>query len=173
MTTPAPARDVRRRPAGGPPGTLAVDTLLALRRARDLIDRHYAEPLDTDAIAEAAGYSRYHFARAFRVAYGHSPGRYLALRRVERAQELLRTTALSVTEVCHTVGFTSLGSFSSRFAELTGVPPSAFRTRARRRTPPPIPACHLLMHGGPVYAEHPGDPRDTARTEKPRAASPG
>jgi AraC-like DNA-binding protein len=159
-----------RRP-GGPPGTLAVDTLIALRRARDLIDRHYAEPLDLDAIAEAAGYSRYHFARAFRLAYGRSPGRYLARRRVERAQELLRSTTLSVTAICHEVGFTSLGSFSSRFRDLTGLPPSRFREQAQRRLPPPIPACRLLMHSGPVHAEGPGNLADTASTEKPSPAA--
>lgn len=133
-----------------PPGALAVDTLIALRRAHDHIDRHYAEPLDLDAIACAAGYSRYHFARAFRAAYGETPGRYLARRRVERAQELLRSTNLTVTEVCHQVGCTSLGSFSSRFTELTGLTPSRFQREAHREGPPPIPACHLLMWSGPV-----------------------
>jgi transcriptional regulator GlxA family with amidase domain len=162
MATPhTTSGDGRRRP-GGPPGTLAVDTLIALRRARDLIDRHYAEPLDLDAIAEAAGYSRYHFARAFHTAYGRSPVRYLALRRVERAQELLRSTSLSVTEICLEVGFTSLGSFSSRFSELTGTSPSRFREQARRRNPAPIPACHLLMHGGPVNGSAGQTSGDTA-----------
>lgn len=144
-----------------PPGMLGVETLVALRRAHDLIDRRYAEALDLDAIADAAGYSRYHFARAFRTTYGESPGRYLSRRRVERAQELLRSANLTVTEVCHLVGFSSLGSFSSRFSELVGVSPSRFQEEAHRNGPPPIPGCYVLMWGRPV----PGP--NTASTEKP------
>ncbi|MQA85292.1 MAG: helix-turn-helix domain-containing protein [Streptosporangiales bacterium] len=132
-----------------PPGTLRVETLVALRRARDVIDSRYAEPLDLDAIACTAGYSRYYFARAFRAAYGETPGRYLSRRRVERAQELLRMVNLTVTEVCFLVGFNSLGSFSSRFTELVGVPRSQFQRDAHRAGPPPIPGCYVMMWSVP------------------------
>jgi AraC-like DNA-binding protein len=147
-----------------PPGAGVVVTLAALRRARDLMDSQYAEPLDLDAIARAAGYSRYHFVRAFGAAYGESPGRYLTRRRIERAQELLRSVNLTVTEVCHLVGFSSLGSFSTRFRELTGLSPSEFQRAAHRTAPPPIPGCYVLMWGRP----QPGYPK-TATTEKPAA----
>jgi AraC-like DNA-binding protein len=150
-----------------PPGSLGVETLVALRRARDLMDRHYAEPLDLDDIARAAGYSRYHFARAFRAAYGETPGRYLSRRRMDRAQALLRSVNLTVTEVCHLVGCTSLGSFSSRFTELVGVPPSRFQREAHRKGPAPIPGCYVLMWAGP----EPRPPR-TASTEKPDRPEP-
>ncbi len=93
-----------------------LNLLVHLRRARDLADRHYAEPLDLTALAAAAGVSKYHFLRCFADTYGRTPARYLAERRIERAQDLLRATNLSVTEVCHLVGYTSLGSFSSRFS---------------------------------------------------------
>src|SRR5690349_20890119 len=93
----------------------ALTLLPALRRARDLIDRAYAEPLDLDALAQEAGYSRYHFARAFATAYGETPRAYLTRRWIERAKTLLRSANLSVTEICFLVGFASVGSFSSRF----------------------------------------------------------
>lgn len=124
--------------------------LISLRRARDLIDRDFASPLDISALAARAGYSRYHFIRAFRAAYGATPGDYLSRRRVERACELLRTANLTVTEVCFVVGFSSLGSFSSRFSELAGCPPSEYQRRARADGgPPPIPGCMVLMWGAP------------------------
>jgi AraC-like DNA-binding protein len=91
----------------------ALFTLPALRRARNLIDRDYADLLDLDALAREAGYSKYHFARAFAAAYGEPPRAYLTRRRIERAKELLRAGNLSVTEVCLAVGFESLGSFSA------------------------------------------------------------
>src|SRR6267143_3913121 len=94
---------------------LPLFTLPALRRAHDLIDLHYAEPLDLDAMAREAGYSKHHFARAFVAAYGETPRAYLTRRRLERAKTLLRTANLTVTEVCFAVGFASLGSFSSLF----------------------------------------------------------
>lgn len=131
-------------------GAAAVDTLIAVRRAHDLIDRCYAEPLDLDDIARAAGYSRSHFVRAFRAAYGETPGRYLTRRRVERAQDLLRHVNLTVTEVCHLVGFNSLGSFSSLFGELVGMSPSDFQRRVGESTPPSIPGCYVLMWGRPT-----------------------
>lgn len=136
-----------------------------LRRARDLMDRAYAEPLDLAALARAAGYSRFHFLRLFQAAYGETPGRYLTRRRVERAKDLLRATSLAVTEVCHLVGFSSVGSFSARFAELVGIPPSAYREAAvRRGGPPPIPGCYVLMWVRPTgtrtrtrQSRNPGD----------------
>ena len=92
-----------------------VQRLAHLRDAKDLMDRDYAEALDLEAIAQTAGYSRFHFIRAFRDAYGQTPRDYLSARRVERARELLRNADLTVTEVCLLVGFSSLGSFSTRF----------------------------------------------------------
>lgn len=159
-----------------PPGTLRVETLIALRRARDVMDSHYAEPLDLAAIAGAAGYSRYHFARAFRAAYGESPGRYLSRRRVERAQELLRRANLTVTEVCFLVGFSSLGSFSCRFSELVGVPPSRFQRAARRSAPAPVPGCYAMMWGLPSSNGHASAQRATPKTailEKPQEPAGG
>jgi AraC-like DNA-binding protein len=124
----------------------ALFLLPALRRARDLIDRAYAEPLDLDAMAGEAGYSRFHFARAFAAAYGETPRAYLTRRRIERAKTLLRTANLSVTEICFLVGFASLGSFSTRFRQLVGQSPSAYLDDAVGRTGvPPIPGCVVLM----------------------------
>lgn len=153
------------RPCRLPVGTGVVETLTAVRRARDLIDRSYAEPLDLDDLAAAAGYSRYHLVRAFRAAYGETPGRYLTRRRVERAQELLRSVNLSVTEVCHLVGFTSLGSFSSLFTELVGTSPSVFQRKALDTGPPPIPGCYVMRWTTPY-------PK-TATTEKRSPDRPG
>jgi AraC-like DNA-binding protein len=104
-------------------------TLRYLRRARDLMDREYARPLDVPAMAEAAYMSPAHFSRQFRAAYGETPYGYLMTRRIERAMLLLRRGDLSVTEVCLAVGCTSLGSFSSRFTELVGESPTAYRSR--------------------------------------------
>ena len=123
-----------------------VSSLRMLRRARDRIDRDYAEQIGIPALAAGAGYSREHFIRAFRAAYGETPGRYRTRRRVERACELLRSANLTVTEICLLVGFTSLGTFSTRFAELTGVSPSEYRRQAAMRGgPAPIPGCFVLM----------------------------
>ena len=120
--------------------------LPALRRARDLIDREYGEPLDLAALAAEAGYSRFHFSRAFAAAYGETPRAYLTRRRIERAKTLLRTANLSVTEICFLVGFASLGSFSARFRKLVGRSPSDYREDAVARTgAPPIPGCVVLM----------------------------
>jgi AraC-like DNA-binding protein len=103
--------------------------LAHLRRARDLMDREYARPLDVAALAREALMSSGHFARQFRAAYGETPYGYLMTRRIERAQALLRRGDLSVTEVCLAVGCTSLGSFSARFTELVGETPTAYRAR--------------------------------------------
>src|SRR5881227_4044324 len=108
--------------------------LARLRRVRDRIDREYARPLDVEALARDAHMSAGHFSRQFRLAYGESPYSYLMTRRVERAMALLRRGDLSVTEVCFEVGFSSLGTFSTRFAELVGVPPSVYRREATGTT---------------------------------------
>lgn len=123
-----------------------------LRRARDLADRHYAEALDLDALAEAAHVSKYHFSRSFAETYGETPMRYLTRRRIERAQDLLRSANLTVTEVCMLVGFSSLGSFSSRFRELVGESPTQYRNRWAAEGGPRIPGCFLFMRG--VDARH-------------------
>ncbi len=104
--------------------------LARLRRVRDRIDREYAQPLDVEALARGAHMSAGHLSRAFRLAYGESPYAYLMTRRIERAMALLRRGDLSVTEVCFAVGCSSLGTFSTRFTELVGVPPSVYRRDA-------------------------------------------
>jgi transcriptional regulator GlxA family with amidase domain len=104
--------------------------LARLRRVRDRMDREYAKPLDVEALARDAHMSAGHFSRQFRAAYGESPYSYLMTRRIERAMALLRRGDLSVTEVCVAVGCSSLGTFSSRFTELVGMPPSVYRREA-------------------------------------------
>jgi AraC-like DNA-binding protein len=104
--------------------------LARLRRVRDRIDREYAQPLDVEALARGVHMSAGHLSRAFKLAYGESPYSYLMTRRIERAMALLRRGDLSVTEVCFTVGCSSLGTFSTRFTELVGVPPSVYRREA-------------------------------------------
>ena len=104
--------------------------LARLRRVRDRIDREYAQPLDVEALARGAHMSAGHLSRQFRLAYGESPYSYLMTRRIERAMALLRRGDLSVTEVCFAVGCSSLGTFSTRFTELVGMPPSAYRRQA-------------------------------------------
>src|SRR5437868_10312564 len=108
--------------------------LALLRRVRDRMDREYAQPLDVEALARGVNMSAGHLSREFRLAYGESPYGYLMTRRIERAMALLRRGDLSVTEVCFEVGCSSLGTFSSRFTELVGMPPSAYRHRAARAT---------------------------------------
>jgi AraC-like DNA-binding protein len=103
--------------------------LARLRRVRDRIDREYARPLDVEALARGAHMSAGHLSREFKLAFGESPYSYLMTRRIERAMALLRRGDLSVTEVCLAVGCASLGTFSSRFAELVGMPPSEYRRR--------------------------------------------
>ena len=114
--------------------------LAQLRRVRDRIDREYAQPLNVEALARGAHMSAGHFSREFRLAYGESPYSYLMTRRIERAMALLRRGDLSVTEVCFAVGCSSLGTFSSRFTELVGVPPSVYRRQAARSTTG-MPSC--------------------------------
>ncbi len=122
------------------------DLLVHLRRARDHADRHYTEPLGLEALAAVAGISKYHFQRLFTATYGMSPSAYLSQRRVERAQDLLRATNLTVTEVCHAVGFSSLGSFSSRLPAVVGESPTQFQRRYAAGAPH-IPGCFVFMWG--------------------------
>ncbi|MEU0738219.1 helix-turn-helix transcriptional regulator [Streptomyces sp. NPDC006134] len=108
--------------------------LALLRRVRDRIDREYAQPLDVEALARGVHMSAGHLSRAFKAAFGESPYSYLMTRRIERAMTLLRRGDLSVTEVCFAVGCSSLGTFSTRFSELVGVPPSVYKREAARTT---------------------------------------
>jgi AraC-like DNA-binding protein len=114
--------------------------LVRLRRVRDRMDREYAEPLDVEALARGVQMSAGHLSRQFRRAFGESPYSYLMTRRIERAMALLRRGDLSVTDVCFEVGCSSLGTFSTRFTELVGVPPSVYRRQAAHDTAG-IPAC--------------------------------
>ncbi len=140
------------------------DVLVHLRRARDHLDRHYSEPFDLDLLADLAGMSRYHFLRSFAATYGRTPAAYLAERRVERSQDLLRAANLTVTEVCHAVGYSSLGSFSAKFHEVVGETPSAFQARYAETGNPRIPGCYVFMTG---LVE-----RRTATQEKPPPSEP-
>ena len=124
----------------------APEILAALRRGRDLADRDFAQPVTLDAMARAANMSRFHFARAFGSAYGETPRAYLTRRRIERAKEMLRTANLTVTEICMLVGFSSLGSFSTRFRRLVGCTPTEYRQAVvASGGPPQIPGCFVLM----------------------------
>lgn len=123
--------------------------LVRLRRVRDRIDRDYAQPLDVEALARGVHVSAGHLSRAFRRAYGESPYSYLMTRRIERAMALLRRGDLSVTEVCFAVGCSSLGIFSTRFAELVGVPPSTYRRQVTRATAG-LPPCVATRVTRPV-----------------------
>jgi len=123
--------------------------LARLRRVRDRIDREYAQPLNVEALALGAHMSAGHLSREFRLAYGESPYSYVMTRRIERAMALLRRGDLSVTEVCFAVGCSSLGTFSTRFTELVGVPPSAYRRDAARTTAG-MPSCVAKQVTKPV-----------------------
>src|SRR5213595_3671081 len=123
--------------------------LATLRRVRDRIDREYAQPLDVEALARGAHMSAGHLSRQFRLAFGESPYAYLMTRRIERAMALLRRGDLSVTEVCFAVGCSSLGTFSTRFTELVGVPPSTYRREAARATAG-MPSCEAKRVTRPV-----------------------
>jgi AraC-like DNA-binding protein len=123
-------------------------TLVQLRRARDLIDREYARPLDVPAIARHVHMSPAHFSRQFRAAYGETPYSYLMTRRIERAMALLRT-GVSVTDACMAVGCTSLGSFSTRFTELVGETPSSYRAREHRAVAS-MPPCVAKARTRPI-----------------------
>jgi AraC-like DNA-binding protein len=121
-------------------GAQHLRDLARLRRVRDRIDREYAQPLDVEALARGAHMSAGHLSREFKLAYGEAPYSYLMTRRIERAMALLRRGELSVTEVCFAVGCSSLGTFSTRFSELVGMPPTTYR-RAAARGRAGMPAC--------------------------------
>jgi AraC-like DNA-binding protein len=166
---PGPA--ARRRVPG--------DVLVHLRHARDHLDRHFAEAVDLERVAAVAGLSKYHFHRLFTATYGVTPRDYLTRRRVERAQDLLRATNLTVTEVCFAVGYSSLGSFSARFKELVGETPSAVQRRYARSGSPRIPGCFVFMRGLVERPARPagetgggGDRSDPASGEKHRPVHP-
>ena len=126
-----------------------LSDLARLRRVRDRIDRDYAQPLDVEALARSAHMSAGHFSRAFRAAFGESPYSYLMTRRIERAMVLLRLGDLSVTEVCFAVGCSSLGTFSTRFTELVGMPPSTYR-RQEAGAMAGIPPCVVKQVTRPI-----------------------
>lgn len=148
------------------PSTQSVsrELLPQLRRARDHIDRNYADSLDLRQLAGVAGVSKYYFARCFEAAYGESPIRYLSRRRIERAQDLLRSANLTVTEICMLVGFASLGSFSARFTELVGETPTSYRNRWAADGGPWVPGCYLFMRGAADLrcTAQPGSATDSA-----------
>jgi AraC-like DNA-binding protein len=155
MTTEATARpEASHRAAGRRLGGRrhpAFELLVALRRARDVADRDFAQPLDLGALAQVANLSKFHFARAFADAYGETPRAYITRRRIERAKDMLRAANLTITEICMLVGFESLGSFSSRFHELVGASPSEYRRRVSAAGgPPPIPGCFVMMWTRPT-----------------------
>ena len=126
--------------------------LALLRRVRDRMDREYAQPLDVEALARGVNMSAGHLSRQFKLAYGESPYSYLMTRRIERAMALLRRGDLSVTEVCFAVGCSSLGTFSTRFAELVGIPPSAYRDRTARATEG-LPSCVAKQVTRPIRSK--------------------
>jgi transcriptional regulator GlxA family with amidase domain len=143
--TRTPAEEQRRR------------DLARLRRVRDRMDRDYAQPLDVEALARGVHLSAGHLSREFRLVYGEPPYAYLMTRRIERAMTLLRRGDLSVTEVCFAVGCSSLGTFSSRFTELVGVPPSVYRREAARSTAG-LPACVSKQVTRPIRNREASDP---------------
>ena len=125
--------------------------LALLRRVRDRIDREYAQPLDVEALARGVHMSAGHLSRQFKLAYGESPYSYLMTRRIERAMTLLRRGDLSVTEICFEVGCSSLGTFSTRFTELVGVPPSVYRRDGAHVTEG-MPSCIAKQVTRPIRA---------------------
>jgi AraC-like DNA-binding protein len=142
--------------------------LALLRRVRDRMDREYAQPLDVEALARGVHVSAGHLSRQFKLAYGESPYQYLMTRRIERAMALLRRGDLSVTEVCFEVGCSSLGTFSTRFTELVGVPPSTYREKAAALVVESsgIPACVSKQVTRPIRAA------SIRNREAPGASSP-
>ena len=126
---------------------VAPSLLVHLRRARDHVDRHYREPLDLDVLAAVAGVSKYHFVRCFEATYGETPMRYLTRRRIERAQDL-----------CMVVGYSSLGSFSSRFTQLVGETPTAYRDRWAATGGARVPGCWVFMRAEAQPGRRPPPP---------------
>ena len=127
--------------------------LQRLRRVRDRIDREFEQPLNVEELARGVAMSAGHLSRQFKLAYGESPYSYLMTRRIERAMALLRTGDLSVTEVCFAVGCSSLGTFSTRFTELVGIPPSVYRVQAANATVG-IPQCVAQRATRPIRNPH-------------------
>ena len=123
----------------------AVPLSRHLLRVRDLIDRAYGEQLDVDALARSANVSPAYFSRSFKAAFGETPHQYVMSRRMERAKALLRARQLSVTDVCLTVGFTSLGSFSTQFKRFVGAAPSAYRDADGHDDLAKVPGCYVRM----------------------------
>ena len=148
------ADDSRPRMVSGYRRRMEIAELAHLRRARDLLEREYAQPLNVPAMARAALMSPSLFSRRFREAYGETPYAYLQTRRVERAMGLLREGGMSVTDVCVAVGFTSLGSFSSTFTRLVGEPPSAYKARDHSRLAP-VPPCMTRAWARPGWVAEP------------------
>ncbi|MFI7064307.1 helix-turn-helix transcriptional regulator [Kribbella sp. NPDC050124] len=130
-------------------GAKDVRDLALLRRVKDRIDREFAQPLDVEALARGVNMSAGHLSRQFKQAYGEAPYSYLMTRRIERAMALLRMGDLSVTEICFAVGCSSLGTFSTRFTELVGVPPSVYREQEADATDG-IPACMAKQVTRPI-----------------------
>ncbi|TMC08479.1 MAG: helix-turn-helix transcriptional regulator [Chloroflexi bacterium] len=129
-----------------------IRDLVRLRKAKDRVDREFDRPLDVPALARSAAMSTGHFSRSFKAAFGESPYSYLMTRRIERAKALLRRGDMSVTDACFAVGSTSLGSFSSRFSELVGESPSAYRARSHSAAAP-IPSCVIMVMTKPIRNE--------------------
>ena len=144
-----PGRGTILNVTSSPTSDQRLRDLARLRRVRDRIDREYAQPLDVEALARGAHMSAGHLSREFKLAFGESPYSYLMTRRIERAMALLRRGDLSVTEVCFTVGCSSLGTFSTRFTELVGVPPSVYRRQQADETEG-MPACVAKQVTRPV-----------------------
>ena len=149
---------------GTPAQAQQLRDLALLRRVRDRMDREYAQPLDVEALARGVNMSAGHLSRQFRLAYGESPYSYLMTRRIERAMALLRRGDLSVTDVCFTVGFSSLGTFSTRFAELVGMPPSVYRDQNAGESAE-MPSCHAKQVTRPIRSR-------SIRNEEARPTSP-
>ena len=146
-----------------------LDELRRLRRARDRMDREYAQPLDVPALACTALMSPAHFSRRFREAYGETPYSYLMTRRIERAKALLRRGDLSVTEVCLAVGWTSPGSFCARFTELVGEAPSVYRTRDHDEIRAMAP-CQAMVLTRPRRRGGQGRPKRAVSEKRPSRA---
>ena len=142
-------RALHHHPVSTPVGAHHLQDLVRLRRVRDRIDREYARPLNIESLARGAHMSAGHLSREFRRAFGESPYGYLMTRRIERAMALLRRGDLGVTEVCFAVGCQSLGTFSTRFTELVGIPPSIYRVHAADATVG-MPSCVAKQVTRPV-----------------------
>ncbi|TKV60877.1 helix-turn-helix domain-containing protein [Nakamurella flava] len=147
-----------------------LDDLARLRRVRDRIDREFARPLDVEALARGVHWSSGHLSREFKRAYGESPYSYLMTRRIERAMALLRRAELSVTDVCFTVGASSLGTFTTRFTELVGMSPGAYRDLARTAGAE-LPTCVTKLVTRPIRRTAPSHRSTLHRSEIEKSPS--